>query len=63
MKYLIEKAAELVDGLKNVENMRLYFDSSDFEGYTSDVLAVDFLDGSCKVYRYSVTRQQFEFIK
>lgn len=64
MGYLMMKAVELVDGLSGVRQIHLHLGTSgrSVPGYTGDLLVVDFMDDCRKLYRYSITRQQFEYV-
>lgn len=64
MRYLLIKAAELVDGLSGVRRIHLYLGVSgrSIPGYTNDLLVVYFMNSSRKTYRYSIIRQQFECV-
>lgn len=64
MRYLMRKAAELVDGLSGARQIHLHLGASgrSIPGYTDDLLVVEFMDGRRKIYRYSITRQQFEYV-
>lgn len=64
MGYLMMKAAELVNGLSGARQIHLHLDASgkSIPGYTGDLLVVYFADNRRKTYRYSITRQQFEYV-
>lgn len=65
MKYLMIKVAELVGGLTEIKNVHFYLnapDRSHIPGYARYLLVVDFADNTRKLYRYNITREQFEFM-
>ena len=64
MKYLIMKVAELISGLSEIKSIYFYLGTTGkrVSGYTSDLLVVDFKNGTRKLYRYSVTREHFEYV-
>lgn len=68
MKYLMMKAAALVAGLDNVEQVSMNFSTPyNREGYTHDSMVVHFRDyengepRESKMYLFSIVRQQWEF--
>lgn len=63
-KYLMRKAIELVASLENVKSFELIFEFAPREeNYSSDLLVVCLKNGTCKLYLYNRTREQFEFYK
>ena len=64
MKYLMTKAAELVGGLSEIKCVYFYTNTSgkNIQGYTKDLLIVDFTNNTRKFYKYSITYEQFVYI-
>lgn len=64
MNCLIQKAAELIGGLTDIKRIYFYLNASgrSIQGYTSDLLVVDFNDNTRKLYRYSIIHGQFEYL-
>lgn len=64
MKFLLMKASELISGLSEIKSIYLYLGPTGKRvlGYTNDLLVVDFKNGTRKLYRYSITREHFEYV-
>ena len=64
-KYLMEKAVERVASLENVKSFELIFEWMERKEhyYTSDLLKVEFKDGTVKLYLYNITLQSFVLYK
>jgi hypothetical protein len=64
MNYLIQKAAELIGGLTDIKHIYLYLNASgrSIQGYTSDLLIIDFNDSIRKLYKYNIIHGQFEYL-
>ena len=64
MKFLFMRASELISGLSEIKSIYFYLCTTGkrLPGYTSDLLVVDFKNGTRKLYRYSITREHFEYV-
>lgn len=64
MNFLFMKASELISGLSEIKSIYFYLGTTGkrVSGYTSDLLIVDFKDNTRRLYRYSITREQFEYV-
>lgn len=64
MNFLFMKASELISGLSEIKSIYFYLGTTGkrVPGYTSDLLVVDFKNNSRKLYRYSITREHFEYV-